>query len=95
MTSIPLLLSPDMSGVPLARISFQHDPVVQTYQECLLQEVIDRWPNLLPICDFYPSATGLCSLGREIPVGLGGGDGYIDNLVVTDDGHEVSITSYD
>ena len=89
MISMPLLLSAGMSGVPLSRVSLQHDATVQTYQEYLLQEVIDRWPNILPIPDFYPTVTGLCSLGREIPVGIGGAEGYIDNLLVTDDGQEV------
>ena len=91
MISTPLLLRPDKSGVPLSRIAFQHAQAAQEYQECLLQEVIDLWPNILPVGDFYPSVTGLCSLGREIPVGIGGGEGVIDNLLITDDGHLVIV----
>jgi hypothetical protein len=91
MSGVPLLLPPDMSGVPLSRVSMRVEPTVLGYQEWLLQEVIDRWPTVLPIGDFYPSATGLCSLGREIPVTLGGVDGFIDNLLVTDDGHLVIV----
>src|ERR1035438_549015 len=58
-------LSRNMSGTPLSRLNMQHDSA-ETYQECVLQEVIDRWPNILPITDFYPNVEGLCSLGTEI-----------------------------
>jgi hypothetical protein len=69
----------------------QHDSA-QTYQECLLQEVIDRWPNILPIRDFYTNAEGLCSLGREVSVPVSDTtEGVIDNLLVTDDGHLVIV----
>jgi hypothetical protein len=80
-----------MSGTPLSRLSMQHDSP-QPYQECLLQEVIDRFPNILPICDYYPHTAGLCSLGREIPVPVADDkEGCIDNLLVTDEGHLVIV----
>jgi hypothetical protein len=87
----PLLLSENekQSG-PLTRTSVTAD-CAQNYQECLLQETIDRWPNILPISDFYPSVASLCSLGREIPVDLGNTEGFIDNLLLTDDGHLVIV----
>jgi hypothetical protein len=91
MIGTPFLLSGDMSGTSLSRISMQHDPATQTYQEHFLQEAIDCWPNILPVCDFYPSVTGLCSLGREVPVTIGGTEGSIDNLLVADDGHLVIV----
>jgi hypothetical protein len=85
------LLSGNMSGTPLSRLSMQHDSP-QPYQECLLQEVIDRFPNILPICDYYPHTAGLCSLGREIPVPVADDkEGCIDNLLVTDEGHLVIV----
>src|ERR1035438_5903683 len=84
-------LSRNMSGTPLSRLNMQHDSA-ETYQECVLQEVIDRWPNILPITDFYPNVEGLCSLGTEIPVPFGDGtEGLIDNLLVTDDAHLVIV----
>ena len=91
MVGSPLLLSSDMSGRSLPRISMHHDPANQAYQESFLQDVIDRWPNILPVCDFYPAVTGVCSLGREIPTLIGGGEGFIDNLLVTDDSHLVIV----
>src|SRR5215469_18794747 len=91
MVGSPLLLSSDMSGRSLPRISMHHDPANQAYQESFLQDVIDRWPNILPVCDFYPAVTGVCSLGREISTLIGGGEGFIDNLLVTDDSHLVIV----
>src|ERR1700739_5036756 len=91
MIGTPLLLAGEMSGTSLPPIPMPHDPATQTYQECFLQEVIDKWPNILPICDFYPTVTSLCSLGREIPVVTGGTEGFIDNLLITNDGHLVIV----
>jgi hypothetical protein len=87
----PLLLSNDKSGLLLPRTPMRHDPAVESYEETLLQEVIDRWPDILPISDFLPGANSVFSLGREIPAGIGESDGYIDNLLVTDDGHLVIV----
>jgi hypothetical protein len=88
-TGMPLWLS-DKQPALLDRTSFRQTPD-QPYQECLLQEIIDRWPNILPICDFYPGITGVCSLGREIPVDIGNTEGFIDNLLLTDGGHLVIV----
>src|SRR6266853_4456842 len=88
---VPLLLSGNMTGTLLPRATMQSDSA-QAYQECALQEVIDRWPSILPITDFYPSVEGVCSLGREIPIPVAdGAEGYIDNLLVTDDAHLVIV----
>ena len=91
MIGAPLLLSNDKSGSLLSRTSMRRDPAVETYEETLLQEIIDGWPDILPICDFLPSVSSVCSLGREIPAGLGESEGFIDNLLVTDDGHLVIV----
>ena len=86
----PLLLSSD-TGTLLSRSGMQSDST-QAYQECALQEVIDRWPGILPISDFYPSVESVCSLGREIPIPVAdGAEGFIDNVLVTDDGHLVIV----
>ena len=87
----PLLLSENEKQSGLLTRSPLTEDCAQNYQECLLQETIDRWPNILPIGDFYPSVTRLCSLGREIPVDLGNTEGFIDNLLLTDDGHLVIV----
>ena len=91
MFGAPLLLSHDMTGTLLSRAGMYSDSS-QAYQECALQEVIDRWPGILPIADFYPSVESVCSLGREIPIPVADGvDGFIDNLLLTDDGHLVIV----
>lgn len=63
----------------------------QSFREDLLQTLIDEVPNVLPIKDFIKSATTLYALGREIPVDIGGSAGFIDNLLVTNDGYLVIV----
>jgi uncharacterized small protein (DUF1192 family) len=48
-------------------------------------------PSLLPVKDFVPTTTALISLGREIAVDVGGQAGYIDNLLVTNEGRLVVV----
>jgi len=77
--------------VPLSGISARRDDP-NAFNENLLQELIDATPNVLPIREFLPSTTALFSLGREVPVDLGGSsNGYIDNLLVTNDGYPVIV----
>lgn len=75
---------------PLLPISTRRDDP-GSFQEKLLQELIDSSPNVLPVRDFLPSTKALFSLGREIPVDIGGSNGYIDNLLVTNDGYLVIV----
>lgn len=56
-----------------------------SFDESLLQEIVDKSPEILPIRDFYPNVSNVCSLGREIPVDLGERQGFIDNMLVTND----------
>ena len=75
---------------PLAGISvWLDDP--NSFDETLLQELIDATPSVLPISDYLPSKM-LFSLGREVSVDLGGEvGGRIDNLLVTNDGYLVIV----
>lgn len=75
---------------PLAAISSRRDDP-NSFQETLLQELIDATPNVLPIREYLPSTTALFSLGREVPVDLGANQGFIDNLLVTNDGYLVIV----
>jgi len=75
--------------VPLNTISARRDDT-NSFQETLLQELVDSSPQVLPIRDYLPSKA-LFSLGREVPVDLGGSQGFIDNLLVTNDGHLVIV----
>ena len=76
--------------VPLAGISARRD-APNSFNESLLQELIDATPNVLPVREYLPSTTALFSLGREVPVNLGANNGYIDNLLVTNDGYLVIV----
>jgi hypothetical protein len=89
----PVLLSVNenkLTTTLLSRVAMKND-VTEEYKEELLQELIDSQPSLLPVSEFYEDATHLFSLGREIPVDTGGSEGFIDNMLVTDDGHLVVV----
>lgn len=89
----PIAFSRDSAGrqfTPLVAISHRSgDP--NAFDETLLQQLIDEAPNVLPIREFLPSASVLFALGREIPVDIGGSEGRIDNLLVTNDGYLVIV----
>lgn len=91
-TGIPALLSgfEGTNITTLRPVSFARQDQA-SFDETLLQRVIDETPAVLPIRDYYPAITSVCSLGREIPVDLGEKQGFIDNLLVTNDGHLVLV----
>ncbi len=75
----------------LSHVSY-NAPGSNPFQESYLQWLLDSTPEILPIRDFYPNVISVCSLGREVPVGLGATRvGYIDNLMVTNTGHLVIV----
>lgn len=74
---------------PLHRYAMQAD--TNRYKEDLLQKLIAECPSLLPVKDFLPTTTSLHSLGVEIGVDIGGQSGYIDNLLVTNEGRLVVV----
>lgn len=89
----PIVFSEDSQQrrfVPLSGISARRDDP-NAFNENLLQELIDATPNVLPVREYLPSTTALFSLGREVPVDLGANNGYIDNLLVTNDGYLVIV----
>jgi hypothetical protein len=61
------------------------------FQEDLLQQMVAENPALLPVRDFLPTTSSVHSLGREIAVDVGGKSGYIDNLLVTNEGWLVLV----
>lgn len=61
------------------------------FKEDLLQRLIADNPSLLPVRDFLPATLSVCSLGREVAVDVGGKIGYIDNLLVTNEGWLVLV----
>lgn len=74
----------------LAAVSVRRDDP-NSFNETMLQELIDAVPDVLPVHEYLPSTTALFSLGREVPVNLGANNGYIDNLLVTNDGYLVIV----
>lgn len=74
---------------PLPRYAMQAD--TNRYKEDLLQKLIAECPTLLPVKDFLPTTTSLYSLGVEVGVELGGQSGYIDNLLITNEGRIVIV----
>jgi len=40
----------------LSRTSTRRDPAVEAYEETLLQEVIDRWPDMLPMSPTFSAS---------------------------------------
>lgn len=91
-TGIPVLISAfnEQDIEKLRPVSFSRQDHA-SFDETLLQRIVDQTPDILPIRDFYPSVSSVCSLGREIPVDLGERQGFIDNLLVTNDGHLVLV----
>jgi hypothetical protein len=61
------------------------------FEEKLLQQLICETPDVLPVREFLPSTSALFHLGKEVPVDIGGSEGYIDNLLVTNDGYIVIV----
>jgi len=97
-SGVPILVSYDGDGNPvgrrLRRTELRSGAPSQP-KEHVLQALIDQQPDVLPWREFFPAANTLYSLGREIPVELGDHvgerSGFIDNLLVTDDGHLVLV----
>ena len=75
---------------PLTAISTKRDDP-EFFSEKLLQNLIADAPSVLPVREFFPATTALFSLAREVPVDIGGSDGRIDNLLVTNNGHLVIV----
>lgn len=89
----PIVISEAPQGrqfKPLTAISTRRDDP-NSFDETLLQRLIDQTPNVLPVREFLPSTSALFPLGREVPVDIGGSEGYIDNLLVTNDGYIVIV----
>ena len=83
------LAGSESSCTQLVRRSMKRDEA--GYHENMLQALIAGCPSLLPIRDFLPSTTSIVSLASEFRLDVGGRDGYIDNLLVTNEGRLVLV----
>jgi hypothetical protein len=88
--SSPLLINkltkPD--SVELLSIIRREKPVnaEADYEEDLIQDLVDRVPDCLPIGEIDSAFAGMRSVCRELPVHCGDQDGFIDNLLVNPSG---------
>ena len=62
-----------------------------SFNEAWLQELIAENPNILPTAAVGSEYAPLVCIGREVPVGSGDTQGYIDNLYVSPSGHIVIV----
>jgi hypothetical protein len=83
------LAGKDSTCKQLVRRSMKRDDA--GYHEDLLQALVAHTPSLLPIRDFLPSTTSVISLATEVPLDVGGKTGYIDNLLITNEGRLVLV----
>lgn len=74
---------------PLVRATRQGENT--PYKEDLLQVIIDSNPAVLPVRDFLPTTSSVVSLGREIELSIGERTGYVDNLLITNEGWLVVV----
>lgn len=80
-------IRPDGSFAPLIRMPFMSG----SFSEAWLQNLIEDHPNIIPASSISPEYQDLICIGREVPVGSGEMQGYIDNLYVTPSGGVVIV----
>lgn len=69
-------------GEKLQRIPFMSG----SFNEAWLQEILAENPSLIPSGEFGAEHSPLVCIGREVPVGNGDTQGYIDNLYISPSG---------
>lgn len=75
------------SASPLTRTPFMSG----NFNEAWLQELLENNPAMIPAADVSPEYQDLICIGREVPVGSGETQGYIDNLYITPNGGIVIV----
>lgn len=76
---IPLMILNDFSGVDLQRIAFCE----KAFDEAWMQNLLDKFPSILPVNDLGTEFAPLISVGREMATE----SGFIDNIFVSPEGH--------
>ena len=62
-----------------------------SFNEAWLQELLEENPSIIPSGDVSSEYAPLICIGREVPVGSGETQGYIDNLYITPTGRIVIV----
>ncbi len=70
------------SAKSLKRIRFEKDGSNDAYKERWIQELVARYPNVLPIEQIEPAFTDVVSICMELPLP----SGFVDNVYATPDG---------
>ena len=70
------------NGEKLQRIPFMSG----SFNEAWLQELLAEHPTLIPSGEFGVEYSPMVCIGREVPVGQGDTQGYIDNLYISPSG---------
>lgn len=83
MKSKPFLIKADHSGQVLESIS----PEKKQFSEAWLQELLQKYPELLPVAEIEPIFAPLVPIGREIATGVG----FIDNLFISKAGYPIIV----
>lgn len=87
MSRPAILVGEDGTAEKLNRIPFMSG----SFNEAWLQELLANNPFIIPSSDVGNEFAPLVCIGREVPVGSGDTQGYIDNLYVTPSGNIVIV----
>ena len=86
-TRSALIVNSNGEATRLKRLPFMQS----SFNEAWLQELIENNSFLLPSGEISPKYSQLVCIGREVPVGSGETQGYIDNLYITPTGEIVIV----
>lgn len=87
MSRSAIHVDPNGQASVMKRIPF----MTGTFNEAWLQEVLADNPFIIPSFEVGSEYAPLVCIGREVPVGSGETQGYIDNLYLTPSGHIVIV----
>ena len=79
---IAMFIDSNGNGEKLNRIPFMSG----SFNEAWLQEILAANPSLIPASEFGVEYSPMVCIGREVPVGSGETQGYIDNLYISPNG---------
>lgn len=82
-----IIISPNGEVEHLKRVPYMNG----SYNEAWLQNMIAENPSLLPSSEISSEYSQLICIGREVPVGSGETQGYIDNLYISSSGFIVIV----
>ncbi len=82
-----MIIDTNGSAEQLKRLPF----MTGNYNEAWLQQILADNPSIIPTAEIGSEFSSLVLVGREVPVGKGDTQGYIDNLYVSASGNVVVV----